>query len=106
MKTAKTILMAILIAGISASLAQAGSTIRVNSSTYVKANVKNTTRNNTSAAVKMTGYDDAGVIVGKLCKKTTLYAGKTAAISFAWKAPSYPTGIYWSTKVEPNKSCP
>lgn len=40
MKTAKTILMAILIAGMSATLAQAGSTIRVNSSTYVKANVK------------------------------------------------------------------
>lgn len=106
MKTAKAILMAILIAGMSATLAQAGSMVKINSTTTLKAAVMNNTRSSASAAVKLTGYNNAGVIIGNLCKSAYLKAGRTTTLDFSWKAPNYATGIYWSSKVEVGKSCP
>lgn len=106
MKTAKTILMAIIIAGMSANLAQAGSTVKINSTTTIKAAVKNNTRSSASAAVKLTGYNNAGVIIGTLCKSAYLVAGRTTTLDFPWIAPNYATGIYWSSKVEVGRSCP
>lgn len=106
MRTVKMIVLSILFACVSATLAQAGSQVKINSSTIIKAAVKNTTTRSTSAAIKLTGYNNAGVVIGSLCKSTWLSAGKTTYVEFPWTAPNYATGIYWSSKVEVSKSCP
>lgn len=106
MRTAKLILMAVLVAFVTVTLAHAGTQVQINQSAAVKASIKNTTTRSVSAAVKMTGYDDAGTKVGQLCKQVWLGAGKTTAVDYTWRAPSYATGVYWTAKVEKNSTCP
>lgn len=106
MRTTKLILMAMLFACISVTLAHAGAQVKVNQAASVKASVKNTTSKSVIAAVKMTGYDDAGGKVGQLCKQAWLGAGRTTALEYSWSAPAYATGLYWQAKVEVNGTCP
>lgn len=106
MRTAKLMILAMLIAFVSVTLAQAGAQVQVNQAATVKASVKNITNDSVRAAVKMTGYDDAGIKVGQLCKEAWLGEGRTTAIEYAWNAPAYATGIYWQAKVEVNGDCP
>ncbi len=106
MRTVKPIVMAMLFALITGTLAHAGTQIQKNQSTTVKAAVKNNTLKSVSAAVKLTGYDDTGSVTGRLCKNTYLGSGKSTNVELAWQAPNYATGIYWSPKVEVGKTCP
>jgi trans-2-enoyl-CoA reductase len=106
MRTAKLILLAMLFAIVSVTLAHAGTQVKVNQAATVKATIKNVTNDSVRAAVKMTGYDDAGVKVGQLCKEAWLGEGRTTAIEYAWNAPAYATGVYWQAKVEVNGDCP
>ncbi len=106
MKTVKPILMAILIAFVTVTLAHAGTQVQVNQATYVKAAVKNLTTRSVPAAVKMTAYDDANVKIGQVCKQVYLGAGKTTDVYYSWNAPNYATGVYWQAKVEKFGICP
>lgn len=106
MRTAKLILTAMLVALVTVTLAHAGTQVQINQSAAIKASIKNTTTRSVIAAVKMTGYDDAGTKIGQLCKQAWLGAGKTTAVDFSWNAPNYPTGVYWTAKVEKNTLCP
>ncbi|MCP3176848.1 MAG: hypothetical protein AB7F21_09240 [Desulfuromonadales bacterium] len=106
MKTAKLILLAMLIAFVSIPLAHAGTQVKLNQAATVKASVKNTTSQSVRAAVKMTGFDNAGVKIGQLCKEAWLSEGRTTAVEYTWNAPGYATGVYWQAKVEVNGDCP
>lgn len=106
MRTIKLLVMAMLLAFTVSSLAHAGTQVAKKQYATVKAAVKNNTTRSVLAAVKVTGYDDANVVVGKLCKSVYLAAGKTTSIDFPWQAPNYGTGIYWSSKVEVGVACP
>jgi len=106
MRTTRLILLAMLIAFVSVTLAHAGVQVKPNQSALVKASVKNMTNDSVRAAVKMTGYDDAGVKVGQLCKEAWLAEGRTTALEYSWVAPAYATGIYWQAKVEVKGDCP
>ncbi len=102
----KKILLAMLIALVTVSLAHAGTPVLKGSISPVKANVKNTGYS-TMAAVKMTAYDDAGGKVGQLCKEVYLRGyGRITAVDYSWQAPNYATGLYWQAKVEKNGTCP
>ena len=106
MKTAKLILLAMLVAFVSVTLAHAGTQVQVNQAATVKATIKNV-NSSTMAAVKVTGYDDAGVKVGQLCKEVYLRGyGNSTDVSYTWNAPAYATGIFWQAKVENNGTCP
>ena len=106
MKKATLIILTLLFTCVTASLAQAGTQVLKNQSTTVKAAVKNITTKSTSAAVKLTAYDNANTKIGSLCKTVYLSAGRTTSVDFSWKSPNYATGVYWSSKVEANKPCP
>lgn len=106
MRTAKMILLAMLIAFVSVTLAHAGAQVQVNQAAAVKVSVKNNSNDSVRAAVKMTGYDDAGVKVGQLCKEAWLGEGRTTAVEYSWNAPAYATGIYWQAKIDVNGDCP
>lgn len=106
MRTVKLLVLTLLFAFATGTLAHAGTQIMKSQSTTIKAAVKNNTSRSVYAAVKLTGYDDAGIAVGKLCKGVYLSAGRTTTVEYPWKAPNYATGIYWSSKVEANKTCP
>lgn len=106
MRTVKLIVMAMLIACITGTLANAGTQIMTNRSTTINAAVKNNTSRSISAAVKLTGYDDGGTVIGRLCKSVYLGSGRTTNVDLAWQAPNYTTGIYWSSKIEVGKKCP
>jgi hypothetical protein len=106
MRTVKLLVMAMLFAFTTGTLAHAGSQILKNQSTTIKAAVKNNTTKGVLAAVKLTGYDDTGVAIGKLCKSVYLGAGRTTTVEYPWQAPNYGTGVYWSSKVEVNSACP
>ena len=106
MRTTKLIFMAMLFAFVSVTLAHAGAQVQINQAATVKASVQNNSNDSVRAAVKMTGYDDAGVKVGQLCKEAWLGEGRTTAVEYAWNAPAYATGIYWQAKVEVNGDCP
>lgn len=106
MKTIKKIMLALLIAAVSVTVAHAGTQVLKNEQTTVTASVKNISYG-TMAAVKMTGYDDAGGKVGQLCKEVYLRGyGRTTDVDFNWQAPGYATGIYWQAKVEKRGECP
>lgn len=105
MKLLNVTLLALIFALTLGSVAQAGSQIQRNQIAQVKAAIENTTHSNVHAAVKLTGYDDSGTIVGHLCQETYLGAYSTNNLSFSWQAPSYATGIYWSSKVDVDGSC-
>lgn len=106
MKTVNIFVMALLFAFTTTTLGYAGTNIQKNQSTTVKAAVKNMTSKSVLAAVKLTGYDDAGTAIGKLCKSVYLGAGRTTNVDYYWKSPNYGTGVYWSSKVEVGKACP
>jgi len=106
MRTMKLIMMMLLFACISVTLAHAGSSVQKGQSTTINATVKNTTRSSALVAVKITGYDDSGSVIGHLCQNTYIKAGRTANVSFPWQAPNYGTGVYWASKVEAGVSCP
>ena len=106
MKTVNIFVMALLFAFTTATLGHAGTSIQKSQSTTVKAAVKNMTSKSVLAAVKLTGYDDAGTAIGKLCKSVYLGAGRTTNVDYYWKSPNYGTGVYWSSKVEVGKACP
>ncbi len=106
MRKTKLILMAMLIAFVSVTLAHAGTQVKINQAATVKASVQNNSNDSARAAVKMTGYDDAGIKIGQLCKEAWLGEGRTTAVEYAWKAPAYATGVYWQAKVEVNGDCP
>ncbi|MDD2542259.1 MAG: hypothetical protein PHH28_14635 [Desulfuromonadaceae bacterium] len=106
MKTVTLFVMALLFAFTTATVGHAGTSIQKSQSTTVKAAVKNMTSKSVLAAVKLTGYDDAGTAIGKLCKSVYLGAGRTTNVDFYWKSPNYGTGVYWSSKVEVGKACP
>lgn len=106
MRTTKLILLAMIIAFVSVTMAHAGTQVLKNQNAAVKVSVKNVTNNSVRAAVKMTGFDDAGVKVGQLCKEAWLGEGRTTAVEYAWTAPGYATGIYWQAKVDVNGECP
>ena len=106
MRTTKLILMAMLFAFVSVTLAHAGAQVQTNQAATVKASVQNNSNDSVRAAVKMTGYDDAGVKVAQLCKEAWLGEGCNTAVEYAWNAPAYATGVYWQAKVEVNGDCP
>lgn len=106
MKTVTLFVMALLFAFTTATVGHAGTSIQKSQSTTVKAAVKNMTSKSVLAAVKLTGYDDSGTAIGKLCKSVYLGAGRTTNVDYYWKSPNYGTGIYWSSKVEVGKACP
>jgi hypothetical protein len=106
MKTVTLFVMALLFAFTTATVGHAGTSIQKSQSTTVKAAVKNMTSKSVLAAVKLTGYDDSGTAIGKLCKSVYLGAGRTTTIDYYWKSPNYGTGVYWSSKVEVGKACP
>ena len=106
MRTTKLILLAMLIAFLSVTLAHAGAQVKVNQNAIVKASVQNNSNDSVRAAVKMTGYDNAGVKVAQLCKEAWLSEGRTTAVEYSWNAPGYATGVYWQAKVEVKGDCP
>lgn len=106
MRATKLILLALLFAFATVTLANAGTQVQQNQSTVIKASVKNTTQKSVMAAVKLTGYDDAGSVVGHLCQNVWLGEGRTRQLEFTWQAPGYATGLYWSSKIEVNTYCP
>jgi len=106
MRTVKLLVLAMIVTFTAGSLAHAGSQIAKNQSTTIKAAVKNKTSRNVYAAVKLTGYDNAGTVIGTLCKSVYLGAGRTTTIEYPWRAPNYGTSVYWSSKVEANETCP
>lgn len=106
MRKAKVILMAMLIAFVTVTLAHAGTQVQVNQAATVKASVKNLTTRSVPAAVKMTAYDDANMKIGQVCKQAYLGAGRTTDVYYTWNAPSYATGVYWQAKVEKYGVCP
>lgn len=106
MRITKLIIMAMLFAFVSVTLAHAGMQVQINQAATVKASVQNNTNDSVRAAVKMTGYDDAGVKVAQLCKEAWLGEGRTTAVEYSWNAPAYATGVYWQAKVEANGDCP
>lgn len=106
MRTTNLIILAMLIAFVSVTLAHAGTQVQQNQAAAVKISIKNVTNKSVRAAVKMTGYDDAGVKIGQLCKEAWLGEGRTTAVEYTWNAPAYTTGVYWQSKVEVNGDCP
>lgn len=106
MRTAKMILLAMVVALVTVTLAHAGTQVQKNQATTIKASVQNNSNDSVRAAVKLTGYDNAGTKIGQLCQVSWLGEGRTANLEFAWNAPAYATGIYWSSKVEVGGDCP
>ena len=106
MRTTKLILLAMLFAFVSVTMAHAGTQVKINKAATVKASVQNNSNDSVRAAIKMTGFDDAGVKVGQLCKEAWLGEGRTTAVEYSWNAPAYATGVYWQAKVEVNGDCP
>ncbi|MBI5557157.1 MAG: hypothetical protein HY885_05920 [Deltaproteobacteria bacterium] len=106
MKLAKIITLAILFAFISGGMALAAGTIKRGASTTVSAAVKNTTKTSIKAAVTLMAYDEAGTKVGNLCKNNVnLPKGASTVVKYTWKAPSYKTGLYWTSKVNTQNYC-
>ena len=106
MRTTKLILLAMLFAFVSVTLANAGAQIQINQAATVKASVQNNSNDSVRAAVKMTGYDNVGAKIAQLCKEAWLGEGRNTAIEYTWNAPPYATGVYWQAKVEVNGDCP
>lgn len=105
MKVAKIILLAMVIALASTSLGMAAGSVQRDQSTYVSADVKNSANYDLQAAVKLLGYDNVGNAVGHVCREVTLPANDTITVTYRWRAPSYKTGLYWSSKVDIDGAC-
>ncbi len=105
MKRAAIILLATLIAFASTGLAMAAGSVQVDQTVTVSADVKNATDVDLQAAVKLVAYDIAGTAVGHVCREVSLAANKTTPVSYQWRAPSYETGLYWSSTVTIDGVC-
>jgi flagellar basal body-associated protein FliL len=106
MKLTMIMILAALFAFTTAGMASAAGTIKKNTSTTVRASVKNTTTTSTKAAVMLKGYDQAGTRVANLCKKDVyLPKGASTVVSYTWRAPNYATGLYWNSKVNTKNYC-
>jgi len=105
MKMSRIITMAVVIAFATVSLAAAGTQVYKNQSATVSAKIENNGSRSVPAAVKLTGYDDAGNVIGHLCQEAWLSSYRSTNLDFTWQAPSYATGVYWSSKVEKYGSC-
>ncbi|MDA3902222.1 MAG: hypothetical protein PF441_02100 [Desulfuromusa sp.] len=106
MRTTKLILLAMIIAFVSVTMAHAGMQVQKNQATTVNVDVKNNTDRSVLAAVKMTAFDNAGVKIGQLCKQAWLGEDRTTAVEYVWTAPGYATGVYWQAKVDVRGECP
>jgi hypothetical protein len=105
MKSAKIFFLAVVFAMASAATALAAGSVKMNTVANVSAAVKNTTATSVYAAVKMMGFDQVGTAVGHLCKEVYLPKNATTVVNFSWQAPNYPTGLYWSAKVDKYGHC-
>ncbi len=105
MKVAKTVSMAIVLALACPGLALAAGTVQMNQTANVSADVKNTTGKYLHAAVRMMAYDQKGNAVGHVCREVTLRPNDVTTVEYAWRAPAYETGLYWSPKVDINGAC-
>mgnify|MGYP001179669157 CR=1 FL=1 len=105
MKISRIVILAMLLAFATVTLASAGNQVLKNQSTTLSASVKNNSGASVRAAVKLTGYDDRGGVIGKLCREMYLSAYRDTTVDFTWQAPAYATGVYWGSKVEVNGSC-
>ena len=88
-----------------ALIALAGSSVKMNQQAAVSTLIKNNHWYDVRAAVRMTGFDDAGNVVGHLCKEVTLKDKEVTRVSYLWQAPGYETGLYWSPKVDVGGQC-
>lgn len=105
MKTTRLIAVIMVTLLVMSGMAMAAGPVKMNQSTQVSAAVQNL-NSGTSAAVKMTAYDNIGTKVAQLCKEVYLRgSGNTTTVAFDWIAPNYETGLYWSTKVEAGGTC-
>jgi hypothetical protein len=105
MKSIKIIMLAMVIAVTTTGMAMAAGSVQVNQAVAVSANVQNSTNQDMRAAVKLIAYDNIGNAVGHVCREVTLPANDIISVSYLWRAPSYKTGLYWSSKVTQNGSC-
>ena len=105
MKLSKIVLLALIIAFAATGLAVAGSSVKMNQQAAVSALIENSHWDDIRAAVRMTGYDDAGNVVGHLCKEVRLESRRVTQVSYLWQAPNYETGLYWSAKVDVGGYC-
>jgi len=98
--------MVMIFAFACATMAHAGLQVQQSQSVNFTASVENNTDNSVPAAVKLTGFDDRGTVIGHLCQQAWLSEGRTTDVDFSWQAPAYATGVYWTSKVEVNGDCP
>ena len=94
-----------MIALVSSGLALAAGTVQMNQAVNVSADVQNNSGNNLLAAVRLKAYDRVGNAVGHVCKEVTLAANGITTVDYAWLAPAYETGLYWSSKVDVGGAC-
>ncbi|PLY07729.1 MAG: hypothetical protein C0624_03495 [Desulfuromonas sp.] len=105
MKIKRIVILAMLIAFASVAVASAGTQVYKNEVATVAAKIENNSGRSVPAAVKMSAYDDAGNLIGHLCREAYLSSYRDNNIEFSWQAPAYATGVYWSTQVEKYGSC-
>ena len=105
MRLAKIVIFSLIFAIATAGVSLAGEQIKMNQITEVSASVENKTSRTVRAAVKLFAYDNAGTMIGHLCQEVYLSANDTTMVNYAWQAPAYETGIYWSSKVEKWTHC-
>ena len=105
MKVAKIVILAMVVALTSSGLAMAAGSVQMNQAVAVTADVQNTAGTDLQAAVRLLAYDNVGNEVGHVCREVTLAAGDITTVSYEWRAPSYETGLYWSSKVDVNGNC-
>ena len=87
-------------------VAQAVTEVKVNQFTDVNVTVQNNADRAVQAAVRLKGYDGVGTLVGQLCKEVVLAETAATRVSYAWQAPAYATGLYWSPQIEVGGTCP
>ena len=106
MKIFKIMLVAVLTIFGATSIVQAAGQVRVNQSITVSVDVQNNDDDEVDVAVKLSGYDSTGNSVGHFCREVELDDESLTTVTFTWKAPSYTTGLYWTSKIEVDGDCP
>jgi len=105
MKMKRIVILAMLIAFASVAVASAGTQVNKNEVATLSAKIENNSGRSVPAAVKLSAYDDAGNLIGHLCREAYLSSYRPTSIEFTWQAPAYATGVYWSSQVEKYGSC-
>lgn len=105
MRTALLVILAALLLAGTPGTVRAGTQIQANRITDISASIENTGGHGTGAAVKLLAYDDAGTVIGHVCREIYLPANDVTTVNYAWRAPAYATGVYWSSKITPGGSC-